>query len=225
MAIAIVGLDSSINTLETVDVALNDSIYVLDSRVTALEELNATIVDLTEDVDGLHVVDSNLASQIDDLNTRIGRVEQNGTVAFHAFLGVYTSIPEGSVIVFPNINTNLGDGYDVATGEFTVPADADGLYYFYVHFLYDLGNRIWARIKVNGDDLCVAYDNALNLSNYSGSSCGAVVTLQAGNFCLWAAINDMQYIFLWRLGGGELHDIFQSMMYQCDFVRLTWVTR
>ena len=113
-------------------------------------------MDLIEKTEHLNEVDLVLTSQIEELNTQIEHVEQNGSVAFHAFLGAYTSIPLGSVIVFPNINTNLGDGYNGATGQFTVPADADGLYYFYVHFLYDLGNRILARIQVNGDDLCVA---------------------------------------------------------------------
>ena len=121
--------------MQTVEVALNDSIQGLDSRVSTLEELNSTIVDLTVDVEQLEAMDSELSSQIDELNTRLMRLEQNGTVAFHTVLGTYTSIPEGSVIVFPNINISLGGGYNGATGEFTVPIDADGLYYFYVHFL------------------------------------------------------------------------------------------
>ena len=177
VAVAIVGLDNSINTLETIDVALNNSIYGLDSRVSALEELNSTIVDLTNDIEDLELMDSELASQINDLNTRLTFLEQNGTVAFHAVLGTYTSIPEGSVIVFQNININLDDGYNGATGEFTVPVDEDGLHFFYVHFLYGLGKRVWARIQVNGTDLCVAYEDGLNTSNYSASSCGAVVAL------------------------------------------------
>ena len=174
VAIAIVGLDSSINTLETADVALNDSIYVLDSRVTALEQLNATIEDL-------EAVDSELATQIEDLNTRLGRLEQDGTVAFHAFLGVYTSIPDETVIVFPNINVNIGNGYDGATGEFTVSSGGAGLYYIYAHFLFQRGKLVWIRMQVNDADLCVAFEDGANAPSYGGGSCGAVVALQEGS--------------------------------------------
>ena len=162
---------SSIDNLETADVALNDSIQELDSRVKAIEELNATIVGLTEDVEDLHV-----------LNTRIGRVEQEGIVAFHAFLGIYSSIPQGSVIIFPNININIGNGYSGATGEFTVPSGGAGLYYLYGHFLFEAGNLVWIRMQVNGADLCVAFEDGLNAISYGGASCGAVVQLQEGSF-------------------------------------------
>ena len=182
VAIAIFELDNSINILQTADVALNDSIHVLDSRVSALEELNATIVDLTLYVQDLHVLTSDLASQIDELTTRIGQLEQDGTGAFHAFLGVYSSIPQGSVIVFPNINVNIGNGYSGATGEFTVPSGGAGLYYLYGHFLFEAGNLVWIRMQVNGADLCVAFEDGLNAISYGGASCGAIVQLQEGSF-------------------------------------------
>ena len=174
VAVAIVGLDSSINTLETADVALNDSIQGLDSRVSALEELNATIEDL-------EAVDSELATQIEDLSARLGRLEQEGTVGFHAFLGAYTSIPDETVIIFPNINVNIGNGYNGATGEFTVPSGGAGLYYFYGHFVFDTGESVWIRLQVNDGDICVAYEDGRNGPTYGGSSCGAVVLLQEGS--------------------------------------------
>ena len=161
VAVAIVGHDSSINTLETADVALNDSLQGLDSRVAALEELNATI---------------------EDLSVRLGRLEQDGTVAFHAFLGVYTSIPDETVIIFPNINVNIGNGYDGTTGEFTVPSGGAGLYYLYGHFLFDRGKAVTTRMQVNDADLCVAYEDGIEAPSYGGSSCGAVVPLQEGSF-------------------------------------------
>ena len=160
VAVAIVGLDNSINTLETVDVALNGSIQELDSRVSTLEELNTTIV---------------------DLNTRLGRLEQDGTFAFHAFLGTYTSIPDEALVVFPNINANIGNGYDGATGEFTVPSGGAGLYYIYAHFLFQTGKLVWIRMQVNDVDLCVAFEDGVNAPSYGGGSCGAVVPLQEGS--------------------------------------------
>ena len=164
VAIAIVGLDNSVNTLETVDVALNDSIHGLDSRVTALE-----------------AVDSEQATQLGDLDTRLVRLEQDGTVAFHAFLGVYTSIPDETVIIFPNINVNIGNGYDGSTGEFTVPSGGAGLYYLYGHFLFDRGNAVTIRMQVNDGDICVAYEDGQNAPSFGGSSCGAVLALQEGS--------------------------------------------
>ena len=172
VAVAIVGLDNSINALETANVALNDSIQGLD---LALEDLNATIEDL-------EAVDLDLATQIEDLSIRLGRLEQDGTVAFHAFLGVYSSIAVGTVIVFPNIKVNIGNGYDGTTGEFTVPSGGAGLYYFYAHFLFDLGNDAWMRMQVNDADLCVAYEDGVSAPSYGGGSCGAVVPLQEGSF-------------------------------------------
>ena len=171
VAIAIFGLENSINVLQTADVALNGSIQGLDS---ALEELNSTIEDLK-------AVDSDLATQMEDLSARLKRLEQNGTIAFHAFLSVYTSIPEGSVIVFPNINVNIGNGYSGATGEFTVPSGGAGLYYLYGHF-FDTGNRVFIMMQVNEADLCAAYEDGRNGPTYGGSSCGAVVPLQEGSF-------------------------------------------
>ena len=61
----------------------------------------------------------------------------NGTVVFHAFLHEYTSIPIDSTVLFRQVYTNLGSGYDVTTGVFTVPPGGEGLYYFYTHFRYE----------------------------------------------------------------------------------------
>ena len=167
---------------EEINIALNNSVQGLDSRVSALEGLNITIVDLTKDVANQQVVDSDLALRIDELDSRVEWVEQDGTVAFHAFLGSYTSIPQGSVIVFPNININIKNGYSGATGEFTVPSGGAGLYYLYAHFLFEAGNLVWIRMQVNGADLCVAFEDGLNAISYGGASCGAVVSLQEGSF-------------------------------------------
>ena len=54
----------------------------------------------------------------------------NGTVAFHgAFSTTNPDILAGSVLVFDVINLNLGDGYNVETGQFIVPSGGEGLYY------------------------------------------------------------------------------------------------
>ena len=73
---------------------------------------------------------------IEAVNEQLSKLEVNGTVAFHVFLHEYTSIPIDSTVLFGQVYTNLGTGYDVTTGVFTVPPGGDGLYYFYAHFYY-----------------------------------------------------------------------------------------
>ena len=53
----------------------------------------------------------------------------SGPIAFHALLdGHFTTTKEEQTLVFKNIETNLGGGYDSSTGVFTAPVT--GLYFF-----------------------------------------------------------------------------------------------
>ena len=71
-----------------------------------------------------------LNASIEDAEQKIQVLEQEETIAFHAYLGTYSSIAEDTVVIFPNIEENRGNGYDGATGEFTVPPGGAGVYYF-----------------------------------------------------------------------------------------------
>ena len=121
-------IGEELSRLEETDMRLNSSLVVLES----------TVEELTESINALEETDAELTSSILDAhedieaaNQRLSRLEVNGTVAFHAFLHEYTSIPIGSIFIFDLVYMNLASGYDVTTGAFTVPPGGEGLYYFF----------------------------------------------------------------------------------------------
>ena len=122
---ALVELDSEVGLLDPTVTGLSGSVDELDSRVTELESLSGTSDDVAE--------------ALNDLDTRLSKLEVNGTVAFYADLGSPGTIAIDSVVTFLEVNLNIGNAYDSETGKFTIPADGAGLYYFYVHFMVDEG--------------------------------------------------------------------------------------
>ena len=118
---------------------------------------------------------------MEEVEQRIQVLEQEETIAFHAYLGTYTSIPKYTVVIFPNIQENLGNGYDGTTGQFTVPPGGSGVYYFYVHFLSAPGGEyVSMHIRDNGDPKYIAFTSGS--TGYSKCSCGAVIVLQEGRY-------------------------------------------
>ena len=163
--------------------------------MSALEELNITVEVLAADVESLRQNDTELREELEtlagnveslnasimDVEQRIQVLEQEETIAFHAYLGTYSSIPEDTVVVFPNIEENRGNGYDGVTGEFTVPAGGAGVYYFYAHFLCAPGGEwVSMHLRQNGDQKCVAFTS--DSTGYSNYSCGVVIVLQEGRY-------------------------------------------
>ena len=61
-------------------------------------------------------------------------VAQNGT-AFSAYALGSTSYAPGATLIFENVVTNIGDGYDATTGEFTCPVE--GTYSFSLSIIHD----------------------------------------------------------------------------------------
>ena len=142
--------------------------------MVSLQETDAGLI---EDISQLSEVDGTLDS-------RLSRLEVDGAVAFHAALGTYSSIPVDSVVVFGNVNVNLGGGYNAETGTFTTPSGGGGLYYFYVHFVLDNGEFAWMNIRHNDVTVTMmTVDENGGLDN-PGASCGAVIQLREGIFML-----------------------------------------
>ena len=111
----------SVLTLEQIDHELGTAVDELDFHVTELESLNGT----SDDV----------ADELNDLDTRLSKLELDGTVAFHvSLLESCPTVPEGNIVIFDCVNVNLGSCYNVETGQFTTPSDGAGLYYIYAHF-------------------------------------------------------------------------------------------
>ena len=172
--------DDALKSLEDADMAINASAAALEQTVSDIEELNTTIQIILFSLDELEGAVEDHGSSIEALNASIGRMELNGTIAFHAYLGDYDSVPESTVIVFGNVNVNIGNGYDGSTGQFTVPPGGDGLYYLYGHFA---GHpSMWYRLALrkNGSTLCIAWEDENTGGDNPASSCGAVTVLYEG---------------------------------------------
>ena len=153
LSVSILNVEETVVTLEQTDEELGIAVYELDSRVSELESLNGT------NDDGV----------------------LNETVAFHAYLGSYDTLLEGSIVPFGNINVNIGDAYNGETGQFTVPSGGAGLYYFYVHLVMEITGNGQFDIRHNGNATCNAFTSA---SHGDGFSCGGVIVLQEGTLSL-----------------------------------------
>ena len=84
-------------------------------------------------------------------------------------------------MVFSDVNVNLGDGYDNATGIFTVPPGGDGVYYFYFYTQADPLEYAIFLIRHNSTDICACKgDQTQNPGDETSTSCGAVSVLNEG---------------------------------------------
>ena len=150
----------------------------IQSSIAQLEQVDE---ELTSNIDQLTSALGESNDEIASLDSRMAKQEVDGAIAFHAYLGVYSSITPGSTVVFPYVNVNLGNGYSGSTGKFTVPSGGAGLYYLYVHVMYDWGDWVYIGIRKNGSVLCYATnDDLTDALDHDGSSCGAVSVLEEG---------------------------------------------
>ena len=160
------------------DTDLEERVTVLESQMSNVQEDVATIEEM---VTGLQANDENQQGSINSLDFRLSQVELDGAVAFHAYLGIDSTIPPGSVVVMPNVLVNLGNGFNYETGTFIVPTCGAGLYYLYAHFMYDIGDWVYIGIRRNGFTLCYATNDDLQeAQDHDASSCGAVSVLDEG---------------------------------------------
>ena len=83
--------------------------------------------------------------------------------------------------MFPDVNVNLGDGYDSATGEFTVPPGGAGVYFFYFYTQVDILEYAAFSIRRISIDLCSCEgDHESNSGDQTSALCGAVAELNQG---------------------------------------------
>ena len=115
------------------------------------------------------------------LDSRLSQLEVDGAVAFHTALGTYSKIPEDSIVVFNNVNENLGGGYNSSTGRFTTPSGGAGLYYFYFHVLIGFYRFAWFNIRHNGVTVAMMTEDEDRGGDFPSGSCGAVIMMQEGN--------------------------------------------
>ena len=169
-------LEENVNSLDASNAQLNVSVTALQTVVLNLDE---TVTSLEETTEGLSV-------EVDDLDSRVSDLEASGgnetieAIAFNAH-SVITPIAEDSIMVFPEEDVNLGNGYNSKTGEFTVPPEGAGVYFLYFYTLIDPGEFGQFYVAQNGNTLCSAYgDHNTIASDWPPTPCGAVAILNEG---------------------------------------------
>ena len=97
-------------------------------------------------------------------------------VAFSAHILGDKSMPVslGSVILFDEVLTNLGNGYNKNSGSFTAPVA--GTYSLSIYFMADHGKHCHLGIYVNGESKCTAYANDIDMSG-----CAIIEYLDVGD--------------------------------------------
>ena len=106
------------------------------------------------------------------------------TVAFHAdYVKDLILDQNKEVLVFQNIITNEGSGYDKSTGIFTAPVD--GVYYFTVHVC--AANSKYSPIGIVLDGTFIAKSIQYDTDTWTCGSAGAIVTMTSGSQVLVAS--------------------------------------
>ena len=176
-------LNSSISDVNSEISQLSGSIDNLGESVTSLEErddeLEADLETLAGSLTDLSNTVADIGSGVDNLDSRISRIEVSGSVAFHAYLGTYTSLTIGSPVVF-DVRLNQGGGYSSSTGQFTVPSDGAGIYYISTHFQLQDGMYAGFSMYHNSAVICGIYEDESLGGDQPSTSCGVTVNLQEG---------------------------------------------
>ena len=187
-------LDSRVTTLESQNGTndnITDELNELNQRVDALDDditdvenivsnLDEVVTGLEETTEELNVAVNDLDSRVSDLEASAGNGTSEPPIAFSAH-DVITPTVEDSIVVFLELDVNLGNGYNNETGEFTVPPGGAGVYFLFFYTLIGLGELAQFIVARNGDDLCRAYGDHDTVGNdYPAASCGTVAMLDEG---------------------------------------------
>ena len=109
--------------------------------------------------------------KIEDIRSQVHRYNDTQSVSFYARVSPsYTSIAPRTTIKFARVQTNIGNAYDSATGEFTVPLA--GVYVFYSHILTKHKHFIETGLQINGVTKLLLYSGG---SPYYGSGSNSMV--------------------------------------------------
>ncbi|XP_060562198.1 uncharacterized protein LOC132721841 isoform X2 [Ruditapes philippinarum] len=135
----------------------NDYKNLRDILVVVMENKTATVNSFLEDK-AVNVLGDKILEVDDALKIMTGKVDDvlkaaetgltKPIVAFSAHVGpTKLHIPQNQIIVFSSIITNVGNGYNSASGKFVAPID--GYYLLSCSLLSWLGEEFWASIDVN----------------------------------------------------------------------------
>ena len=109
------------------------------------------------------------------------------------------TVTEGSIILYDQVVTNLGNGYNTASGSFT--ALQHGYYVFTIFFQGVTGPDSDLGILVNNNAVCVG--DAVSDGNNQGT-CSAIVELQVGDVYGDVVLRDNGFAFT------KLSDLYLS---------------
>jgi len=150
-----------------------------DLYKTTLDIHTSTIASLKQSND---IQKSTIAKQsvaISDMDKVITELQQkqNTTVMFSAYLDHQVTASPRDVIVFNQITTNVGNGYNPSTGVFICPVS--GYYVFDVHIQGQMDKYVGVYIYLNGSVLGYAHaDDKFDYQSASGYVC---VVLKQGD--------------------------------------------
>lgn len=142
-------LESEIRNEEKMENIIKEKHNNKDQMVTLSKQLE----DNSNEIFAFRQMFSAFEDKIEDLKEDTKREIQSHNkkqlVSFSARVSPsYKDIEPGTTIVFSSVETNVGDGYDSTTGEFTAPLS--GIYIFYTHILSGSNKYIETRLLING---------------------------------------------------------------------------
>ena len=105
----------------------------------------------------------------------VGSSEEKVAFSAHILGNKAVSLTGGSIVVYDQILTNLGNGYNKNSGSFTVPVA--GTYFFTIYFMTASTSSSHLGIYVNGESKCTSRAGA----DYGVSTCSIIEELNVGD--------------------------------------------
>ncbi len=104
-----------------------------------------------------------------------GSDNENVAFSVHLLGDKKINLPAGSVVIYDQVVTNIGNGYNKHTGIFTVPTA--GTYFFNIYFMSYNPSTTALGIFVNNEVQCTSYGN----TNYGVGTCSIIKDLNVGD--------------------------------------------
>ena len=183
-------LDDVVNELNSSNTHLNASIFVLNEEI---EDLDLTLMKMEEALTELNEITEALNFTVFELDSRTTDLETNNIqIAFHADDRI-SPIPVESVVIFPNVIANLGNGYDNETENFIVPPGGAGVYYFYFHTVLEFGDVGLFMVRSTRWHVCAALgDHEVVGTDSPPATCGGGVVLNEGKCLCYLYVSIIQ---------------------------------
>lgn len=123
---------------------------------------------------------SKILKQWPILTLRFSVLGTSGIVAFCAYMSTSEASPSlHHVLVFDNVQTNIGSAYDRISGMFTAPVD--GVYVFSCTIFSDRHSFIYSQIVVNTQSFTNMITDSDEVSDFHSSTGVIVVSLNRGD--------------------------------------------